>query len=89
MAMSISAWVLSGEHDIVILDEANIAIYYNLFTANELIQVLKQKPVETEIIITGRNASVEIIEFADLVTEMKEIKHYYTQGVNARIGIEF
>jgi len=85
----VSKIILSGEYDIVVLDEANIAIYYNLFTANELIQVLKQKPEETEIIITGRNASAEIIEFADLVTEMKEIKHYYTQGVNARIGIEF
>ena len=84
----ISAVISSGEYDIVILDEANIAIYYNLFTAAELIDVLKRKPQSLEIVITGRYACPEILEMADLVTEMKEVKHYYTQGVQARKGIE-
>ena len=80
--------ISSGKYDIVVLDEANIAIYYGLFTAGELIEVLRQKPDETEIIITGRYAVPELIEIADLVTEMQEVKHYYTKGVQARTGIE-
>jgi cob(I)alamin adenosyltransferase len=84
----VSEIVLSGKYDVVVLDEANIAIYYQLFSVEELIELLKRKPEQTEIIITGRNAPDELIEFADLVTEMKEIKHYYTQGIQARIGIE-
>ena len=79
----ISQKISSGKYDIVVLDEANIAIYYKLFTVEELIKVLKTKPEQTEIIITGRNAKPELIEFADLVTEMYEIKQYYTKGVNA------
>ena len=84
----VSEIILSGKYDIVVLDEANIAIFYKLFSANELIAVLKQKPEETEIIITGRYAAPELIEVADLVTEMLEVKHYYQKGVNARVGIE-
>jgi cob(I)alamin adenosyltransferase len=84
----VSGIILSGQYDIVVLDEANIAMYYNLFTVEELINVLKSKPEETEIIITGRYAPVELIEIADLVTEMKEVKHYYNNGVEARVGIE-
>ena len=80
--------IFSGKYDIVVLDEANIAIYYGLFTAGELIEVLRQKPLETEIIITGRYAVPELIEMADLVTEMQEVKHYYTKGIQARTGIE-
>ncbi|HEY4787739.1 MAG TPA: cob(I)yrinic acid a,c-diamide adenosyltransferase [Bacteroidales bacterium] len=85
----VSGIILSGMYDVVILDEANIALYYNLFSEEELIQLLKKKPLKTEIIITGRYAPQEIIEIADLVTEMKEIKHYYTKGIEARVGIEF
>jgi cob(I)alamin adenosyltransferase len=84
----VSDIILSGKYDVVVLDEANIAIFYNLFSANELIEVLKQKPNETEIIITGRYAVPELIEIADLVTEMREVKHYYNNGVEARVGIE-
>ncbi len=84
----VSEIILSGQYDVVVLDEANIAIYYQLFSVEELIELLKRKPEQTEIIITGRSAPNELIEFADLVTEMKEIKHYYTQGIQARIGIE-
>lgn len=84
----VSEVIISGQYDVVVLDEANIAIFYSLFSANELIDVLKRKPVETEIIITGRYAVPELIEIADLVTEMQEIKHYYSKGVKARVGIE-
>ena len=84
----VAAVISSGKYDMVILDEANIAVYYNLFTSAELIEVIKCKPEALEIIITGRYACPEILEAADLVTEMKEVKHYYTQGVQARTGIE-
>ncbi|MFM2293047.1 MAG: hypothetical protein RIS29_2860 [Bacteroidota bacterium] len=81
--------IISGsEYDVIIMDEANIAVFYNFFTAEKLIEVLNKRNPKTEIIITGRYASDEIVEYADLVTEMKEIKHYYQQGVVARVGIE-
>lgn len=85
----VSTIIISGDYDLVVLDEANIAIYYNLFTSGQLIDLLMKKREETEIIITGRYAPLDLIEFADLVTEMQEIKHYYTHGVQAREGIEF
>ena len=78
----------SGKYDMIILDEANIAVYYNLFTVDELLEVIKSRPKNIEIIITGRMADQKIIAEADLVTEMKEIKHYYKKGVIARPGIE-
>lgn len=77
-----------GIHDIVVLDELNIALYYKLFSVEDVLKVLESRNKDKEIIITGRYAPNEIIEIADLVTEMKEIKHYYTQGVEARKGIE-
>lgn len=85
----VSDAILSGSYDLVVLDEANIAIFYQLFSSEELIALLKQKPEEMEIVITGRYAMPELIEVANLVTEMKEIKHYYNEGVEARLGIEF
>jgi cob(I)alamin adenosyltransferase len=85
----ISVIILSGKYDVVVLDEANIAIFYNLFTSTELIGILKRKPETVEIIITGRYACPEVLDAADLVTEMKEVKHYYTNGIKARKGIEF
>lgn len=80
-----------GAYDIVILDEINVAVYYNLFTAKDVIDVISKVPKERdmEIILTGRYAPQEFIDIADLVTEMKEIKHYYQKGVMARKGIEF
>ncbi len=85
----VSEIIESGKYDLIVLDEANIALYYNLFSVGELIGVIKNKPKSTEIVITGRYAPPELIEIADLVTEMKEVKHYYQQGVEAREGIEF
>jgi cob(I)alamin adenosyltransferase len=85
----ISHILSAGLYDIVVLDEATIAVYYKLFSSQELIKILKTKKDKTEIIITGRYAPPELIEIADLVTEMKEIKHYYSKGINARKGIEY
>lgn len=79
----------SGEYDMVVLDEVNIALYYKFFSVEELIEIVKNKPAPTEIVLTGRYAPPELIAIADLVTEMKEVKHYYQQGVKAREGIEF
>ena len=78
----------SGKYEVVILDEANIATYYELFTVQELIDVIEERAKNVEVIITGRMADKKLINYADLVTEMKEIKHYYNQGVVARTGIE-
>ena len=77
-----------GDYDLVILDEANIAVYYGLFSAEELVTVIREKPEHVELVITGRYAVPEVIAAADVVTEMQEMKHYYQQGVEARKGIE-
>jgi cob(I)alamin adenosyltransferase len=78
----------SGDYDVVVLDEINVAVFYKLFTVDEVLQLLDMKPEKTEVILTGRYADPQIVERADLVTEMKEIKHYYVKGVKARKGIE-
>jgi len=78
----------SGEYDLVVLDEVNIALYFKLFSVENLIRVLENRSPEVEVVLTGRYAPQEIVDMADLVTEMREIKHYYSQGVEARTGIE-
>ncbi|MBT8491330.1 MAG: cob(I)yrinic acid a,c-diamide adenosyltransferase [Deltaproteobacteria bacterium] len=78
----------SGKYDVVILDEANIATRYRLIAVDELLALIEAKPERVELVITGRDADARIIERADLVTEMKEVKHYYQKGVEARDGIE-
>lgn len=82
------AALISGDYDVVVLEEANVAVTCSLFTVDDLLEVVSQKPEQTELVITGRGAHEKIIEAADLVTEMKEIKHYYHKGVQARLGIE-
>ncbi len=77
-----------NRYDVVIAEEANVAVMCNLFTEKELLELMDMKPENVELIITGRNASQKVIDRADLVTEMKEIKHYFKQGVMARVGIE-
>jgi len=84
----VKAVLQDGAHSVVILDEANVAVALGLFSENDLLEVIDHKPAEVEIIITGRGAGPGILAAADLVTEMKEIKHYYQNGVEARIGIE-
>lgn len=78
----------SGDYQLVVLDEANIALYYKLFSFEELWEAVEKRAQGVEVVITGRKAPAELIEKADLVTEMNEIKHYYTKGVQARTGIE-
>ncbi len=78
-----------NEVDILILDELNVAYMFNLITLEDIFRIIENKPRDMELIITGRGAPKELIEKADLVTEMKEIKHYYYKGVDAREGIEF
>jgi cob(I)alamin adenosyltransferase len=84
----ISKILQSGHYDVVIMDEACTAMHFRLFTTESLMKSLKERSQGIEVIITGRNAPRELIDMADLVTEMREIKHYYRQGVKARKGIE-
>lgn len=85
----VKAMISSGEYDMLVLDEVFIALYYKLFETEVLIDLLKSATGGMELVLTGRYAPKEIIELADLVTEMKEIKHYYTSGLQARKGIEY
>ena len=80
--------IKNQEADILILDEINMALYFKLITLKDVQSLLEMKPPNMEIVLTGRNAHETIMDQADLVTEMKEIKHYYTTGLQAREGIE-
>jgi len=84
----IAGLVINGGYDLVILDEINIAIHFGFLTVQNLVNLIKKKSDRLELVLTGRQANQEIIEIADLVTEMKEVKHYFTNGVMARKGIE-
>ncbi|NOX33008.1 MAG: cob(I)yrinic acid a,c-diamide adenosyltransferase [Deltaproteobacteria bacterium] len=77
-----------GEHDLVILDEGNIAAKYNIFSEKDLLELFDKKPDHVEIVVTGRGASRKVIDRADLVIEMRAVKHYFQKGVKARVGIE-
>jgi cob(I)alamin adenosyltransferase len=79
----------SASIDILILDEVCIALYYHLFPEAELLTLLRNKPQNMEIILTSRYAPASLIDSADLVTEMKEIRHYFQRGIEARKGIEY
>ena len=81
--------ILAGEHDLVILDEINLALTFNLLPREEVFQVLRNRPQWVEVVLTGRQAPPELVELADLVTEMRPLKHYYEAGVPARRGIEW
>lgn len=78
----------SDRYSLVILDEATIAVFYKLFSTDELIDIISKRNPATEVVVTGRKADPRLIEVSDLVTEMKEVKHYYSKGVEARKGIE-
>jgi cob(I)alamin adenosyltransferase len=80
--------IRSRNYDVVIVDEVNVALYYRLIDVEDVLRWIREKPTSVELVLTGRNADERIISEADLVTEMKEIKHYYQQGVQARVGIE-
>lgn len=81
--------ITSGNYRIVILDEINVAVRLNLIDIQELLDLIKAKPQNLHLIITGRGADPKLIEAADLVTEMKEIKHPYQKGVTAQRGVDY
>ena len=78
-----------NDYDVVILDEINVAMDKKVVPVAEVLDLIKTKRKNVELVLTGRGAPKEIIEAADLVTEMKEIKHPYMKGVEARVGIDF
>jgi len=81
--------IFSGKYDVVILDEVNYAINLDLIDVQDIIKIIKEKPFELDLVLTGRNVREEIVELADLVTEMKEIKHPFKSGIKAKKGIDF
>ncbi|HEV7719536.1 MAG TPA: cob(I)yrinic acid a,c-diamide adenosyltransferase [Arsenicitalea sp.] len=95
LAAARAAWEMAKQmiadpsYKMVLLDELNICLRYDYLPLDEVIEVLKNKPRDTHVIVTGRNAKDELIEIADLVTEMTEIKHPFRAGVKAQAGIEF
>ena len=78
----------SGQYDVVILDEANVAVHLGLFSVDELLAAIEGRAEEVEVVVTGRDAHPRLVERADLVTEMRCVKHYFDQGQKARRGIE-
>jgi cob(I)alamin adenosyltransferase len=95
LALVREAWDLArkvlaaGEHDLMILDEINLALTHHLIPLDEALEVLRQRPPWVEVVLTGRQAPPELIALADLVTEMRPVKHYYQAGVKSRRGIEW
>lgn len=84
-----STEILSGKYDLVILDEINYALSYGFLPVQDVVDFLKKKPEMLHVILTGRDAKPEIIEIADMVTEMTEVKHPFKAGIAAQKGIEF
>jgi cob(I)alamin adenosyltransferase len=84
-----AAAILSGDWDLVVLDEINYAIGYKMLAPAAVAEVLRRKPEMTHVILTGRNAHPLLVELADTVTEMREVKHAYQKGILAQRGIEF
>ena len=83
------ALVEGGDYDLVVLDELVTAVFFELVPVSRVLDLIAAKPAPVELVITGRRALDELIEAADLVTEMRPLKHYYDAGVQARPGIEF
>lgn len=81
--------ILSGDYFMVVLDEINYVLSYGLLPVAEILEVLRKRPHHVHVVLTGRDAPPELIELADLVTEMKEVKHPYRQGIISRKGIEY
>ncbi len=82
------ALILSGQYKIVVLDEINLVLSMGLLSLEEVLETLRERPSSVEVVLTGRYAPGDLLEAADLVTEMRKIKHYYERGVQARVGIE-
>jgi cob(I)alamin adenosyltransferase len=81
--------VAGGDYDLVVMDEVNVAVCYNLVGLDKIITLIKDKPLHVELILTGRYADPKLLEIADLVTEMVKIKHPFDEGIQARKGIEY
>lgn len=81
--------IASGKYDIIILDEINYAVNLKLISADDVLELIKMKPKHTTLVLTGNHASDKVIEAADLVTEMREVKHPYKQGKKAKRGVDF
>jgi cob(I)alamin adenosyltransferase len=81
--------LLSGRHAVIVLDEVNVAIWFGLLEEEAVLELVEERPPGVELVLTGRRAPQAILDRADLVTEMREVKHYYTGGVLARKGIEY
>lgn len=79
----------SGKCDMLILDEINVALEYGLVTLGSVMEMVKNKPFSMELVLTGRGAHRDLVELADLVTEMQEVKHPFKEGITARKGVEF
>lgn len=79
----------SGKYDLVVLDEINVAVQFRLLSLEELLELIKRRPKKVELVLTGRYAPKKLLQKADLATEMKEVKHYFRKGQQARKGIEF
>ncbi len=84
-----TAALTSGDYDLVVLDELDVAVLFGLLSDDDCAKLIESRPPRVELVITGRSAPQAILERADLVTEMREVKHYYRRGVTARAGIEF
>ena len=81
--------VRSGKYDLIIADEINYCIHRELISLEKALEIVDDRPSHLELVFTGRHAKPELIEKADLVTEMRKVKHHFDQGIRARIGIEF
>lgn len=81
--------VLSGKYDLVVLDEINIAVAWKLVELDEVVRLIRDKPPNVELVLTGRYADAKLVQMADLVTECLKIKHPYDKGIKARAGIEY
>ena len=81
--------ISAGEHDLVVLDEINIALDYRLISESEVVDMIRDRPEHVEIVLTGRDAPRALIDLADLVSVVAEVKHPYREGIQCREGIEF
>lgn len=79
----------SGKYDMIILDEINVAVHFNLIAESDMLNLVQNKPAELDLILTGRYASEKLIAIADLVSEVNEIKHHFNAGIKSREGIEY
>lgn len=87
--LEVAGILKTDQYQMIVMDEANIALYYKLFSLEELLSILNERNDTVEVIITGRYAPEGLIKYADLVTEMQEVKHYYNDGLQARKGVEY